>query len=83
MSDREECQRELDRRDEEIIRLRGLLVAKEAELGEALGRLRELEDLSRGLISIAARIQNWILAVVRLPGSALRRFQGRSGRDGA
>jgi SMC interacting uncharacterized protein involved in chromosome segregation len=83
MPDREELQRELDRRGEEILRLRDLLVAKDAELGEALGRLRELEDLSRGLISIAARIQNRILAAVRLVRAPLRRLQGRSGRDGA
>jgi SMC interacting uncharacterized protein involved in chromosome segregation len=83
MPDREELQRELDRRGEEILRLRDLLIAKDAELGDALGRQRELEDLSRSLTSIAARIQRRIPGAMRLARAGLRRLQRRSGRNGA
>ena len=40
----QELRDELDRRQEEILRLRDLLIGKESELGAAKGRLAELED---------------------------------------
>jgi hypothetical protein len=57
--------------------LRELLLAKEAELGEALGRVRELEDVFHNLMGITARIPG----AMRLAGSGLRRLR-RRGRDG-
>jgi hypothetical protein len=79
MPDREELQRELERRDEEILRLRDLLVTQDAELGEVRGRLRELEDVSRLLMDIALRIHRRVLAV----RGGLRRLGGGARRNGA
>lgn len=38
---------ELSRRQQEILRLRDLLIGKDAELGAARGRLAELDDRSK------------------------------------
>jgi hypothetical protein len=83
MSDPDQLRREIERRDEEIARLRGLLLAKEAELGEALGRTRELEDFSRLLFEIAIRVRNRLPAVTRFVRWALGKLRGPSGSDGA
>jgi hypothetical protein len=72
MSDREELLRELERRDEEILRLRDLLLAKDVELGEALGRERELEELMRGLMVFAGRIQARAPIVLKLARAVFR-----------
>jgi hypothetical protein len=47
---------ELARRDEEILRLRDLLIARDAELGAALGRLAMIEQGSKRIADAAARI---------------------------
>jgi hypothetical protein len=47
---------ELGRRDEEILRLRDLLMTRDAELGELKGRLAMIEQASRRLGDAAARI---------------------------
>ena len=89
MSDREELLGELERRDEEILRLRDLLLAKDVELGEALGRQRELEDIMRGLLTLAAQVQKRVPILMRLARAVvhygrriLRRLPARRGRDG-
>jgi hypothetical protein len=88
MSDREELLRELERRDEEILRLRDLLLAKDVELGEALGRQRELEDLLRIPLTLAARIQRVPVlrgvarALFRFARETVRRLRSGRGRDG-
>jgi hypothetical protein len=46
----------LARRDEEILRLRDLLISRDAELGAARGRLAMIEQSSRRLGDAAARI---------------------------
>jgi hypothetical protein len=46
----------LAQRDEEILRLRDLLVSRDAELGAALGRLAMIEQSSRRIGEAAARI---------------------------
>lgn len=76
---RDELQRELDASKEEVLRLRDLLVGKDAELGAAKGRLTELEAQSRGLMSAAARVQSRVPGLMRLLGALLRRLQGRRG----
>lgn len=81
VEDRSELQGELDRRDEEILRLRDLLIGKDAELGAAKGRLTELEDHSRRLMNAAGRFQSRVPGAMRLAGAALRRLQGRRGRS--
>lgn len=47
---------ELARRDAEILRLRDLLIARDAELGAALGRLTMIEQGSKRIADAAARI---------------------------
>jgi hypothetical protein len=47
---------ELAWRDEEILRLRDVLITRDAELGEAKGRLAMVEQSSRRIAEAAARI---------------------------
>jgi hypothetical protein len=54
---------ELERAQEEIWRLRDLLIAKESELGVLRGRLQELESGAAPLVTIALRLRTL------LPGS--------------
>ena len=49
MSDHPELSKELQSRDEEILRLRDLLIGRDAELGAARGRLAVLEQHSTRL----------------------------------
>lgn len=51
-----ELREELARREEEILRLRDLLIIRDAELGDAKGRLAMIEQASRRLGEAAARI---------------------------
>lgn len=83
LESRSELQGELDRSKEEILRLRDLLIAKDAELGAARGRLAELEAYSQRLTHTAHRLQSRVPGAMRLAGAALRRLQGRRGRAGA
>jgi hypothetical protein len=78
---RDELQAELARREAEILRLRELLVAKDEELGEVRGQLAELENILRGLMTFAGRIQRYapgllrvLLGVARRVRRLLRRF---------
>jgi hypothetical protein len=66
----QELREELDRRQEEILRLRDLLIGKESELGAAKGRLAELED-PRVLV-LAAKQQVTTRALGRLSGIVVR-----------
>lgn len=76
LEDRPELLRELDRRQEEILRLRDLLVGRDAELGTARGRLCELEDQNQRVTNVANRVHARIPKVFRLFGSLLRRLRG-------
>lgn len=62
-----------ERQLEEIERLRGLLIAKDAELGEAKGRLADLELHSHRLGSLAARLP----PLIARPVIAVREFRHR------
>jgi hypothetical protein len=53
---------EIARRDEEILRLRDLLITRDHELGQVRGQLQVIEDHSARMARIAARIP--------LPGAA-------------
>jgi hypothetical protein len=62
---------EIATRDEEILRLRDLLISRDAELGEVKGRLKIIEDHSERMARLAARIPMpglaWVVdAVLRL-----------------
>jgi hypothetical protein len=76
-SDRPELLRELDRRDEEILRLRDLLISKDMELGALRGRLTMLEESSQRLSNFAARIP--IPGATRLLQGLIRLVQGYRG----
>ncbi|MDQ3724836.1 MAG: methyltransferase domain-containing protein [Actinomycetota bacterium] len=77
IEDRPELLRRLDELREENLRLRDLLVGKDAELGAAKGALTEHEERSQRLMGAAARIQSRIPGAMRIGGAALRRIQGR------
>jgi len=77
IEDRPELLRQLDALREENLRLRDLLVGKDAELGAAKGALAEHEERSQRLMGAAARVQSRIPGAMRIGGAALRRIQGR------
>jgi hypothetical protein len=70
-----ELQAELARSREEVLRLRDLLIGKEAELGVVRGRLAELQGGAAPLVMVAARLRTL------LPGS-LRSLLSRLLRRG-
>lgn len=74
-SERDELRRELLLRDEEILRLRDLLVARDAELGAFRGQLRMIEDNSRRVTSFADQIP--IPGAGILVGLFMRLFSAR------
>lgn len=63
----------------EILRLRDLLIRKDAELGAAKGRLAELDDRSARVASVAARFEARLPGLGRLVGTALRMLQRQHG----
>jgi len=74
---RAETEAELDRREEEILRLRDLLIGMEHELGAARGRLAVYEDRTKRIESAKAQL------TAKVPGSGffvsliLRLLRGR------
>jgi hypothetical protein len=78
VENRPELLAEMDRRNEEILRLRDQLIGKDAELGSAKGRLAELEDRSLRIAGAKARIEARIPGLGRLLGALLRLLRGRS-----
>jgi hypothetical protein len=48
---------ELAREKEEVLRLRGLLIARDAELGAARGRVLEFETRARYVLGVARRLR--------------------------
>jgi len=60
-----ELREELARSRQEVLRLRDLLIGKDAEVGTLRGRLTELEEGSAKLLAAATRVR------ARLPGSIL------------
>jgi hypothetical protein len=76
-ADGDELRAELARRDEEILRLRDLLIGRDAELGAALGRLEILEQGSRRITEAAGRVP--IPGATRAINALLIFLQGRRG----
>jgi len=74
---REEVLVRLDELREENLRLRDLLVGKDAELGLARGELAQQREQTQRLLGAAARVQSRIPGAMRLGGIALRRLQRR------
>jgi len=65
---------ELASSQEEVLRLRDLLIAKEAELGALRGRVAEMEGGAAPLVMIGARLRSLLPGSVR---SLLMRLLGR------
>jgi hypothetical protein len=78
VENRPEPQREVDRLNEEVLRLRDLLIAKDAELGAALGRQAQLEQYARHLLGVLHLVQR-VPGAIGLLRAVLRRFGGRRG----
>jgi hypothetical protein len=59
---------EIARRDEEILRLRDLLITRDAELGAVKGRLKIIEDHSERMSQLVAKVPipglAWIASAV-------------------
>jgi len=73
----QELRAELARRQEEILRLRDLLVSKDAELGAAKGRLAELDERSRHLAGLGGKVAKRMPGLGRLMGAAARVMRGQ------
>jgi len=69
---------EAGRLEEEVLRLRDLLVGKDVELGVARGRLAVHEARAERIAGAAATIQARIPMLGRIGGSLLRRLRGPS-----
>jgi SAM-dependent methyltransferase len=74
---------EVDRQKEEILRLRDLVVGKDAELGTALGRIAELEEATKSYYTVAQQLEatlqsrSWrVMWAVGTPVRALRKLKG-------
>ena len=72
-----ELRAEIARQQEEILRLRDLLISKDAELGAAKGRLAELDDRSQRIAGAAGRIESRVPGLGKLLGTALRMLQSQ------
>lgn len=73
----EELPAELTRQEQEILRLRDLLIAKDAELGAAKGRLAEIEERAARLTNIATRIERRLPGFGKLLGTAVRMLRSQ------
>jgi hypothetical protein len=78
-NDRPELLQELDRRNEEILRLRDLLIGKDAELGSLKGQVAQLEAGTARLLSLVARVRSLLPGFVWSTLAALRRRRGPQG----
>lgn len=76
---RSELEEELAAAREEILRLRDLLVGKDAELGAARGQAAEAEDRSQRVMNAATRVHSRLPGAMRMIGAVLRRLRGRRG----
>lgn len=73
-----ELEAEIARRDEEILRLRDLLIARDAELGAVRGRLQIIEDHSERMSRLVARMP--IPGLAWIASAVLRALQASGGR---
>lgn len=68
-----ELREELTRSQEEILRLRDLLIAKDAELGMAKGRLAEITEHSSRLFGLVRAVRARIPRFISRAGASFRR----------
>jgi 2-polyprenyl-3-methyl-5-hydroxy-6-metoxy-1,4-benzoquinol methylase len=74
---RPELLAELDSRNEEILRLRDLLIGINAELGGTRGKLAEMEDRAKRIEGAKVRIETKIPVFGKLAGTLWRLLRGR------
>jgi hypothetical protein len=72
----EELERRLQSSEEEVLRLRDLLIRRDSELGAAKGRLAMMEERSQRLANAAARVP--IPGATRLLHGLIRLLQRSS-----
>jgi SAM-dependent methyltransferase len=72
LGNRPELLDELDRREQEILRLRDTLIGKELELGSIRGQYAELEDRWKRLTGVRTQLEARIPIFGKLIGSLLR-----------
>lgn len=77
-SETDALRRTVQEQQEEILRLRDLLVGKDVELGVAKGRVAEMEDRAKRLAGAKKRIENQVPIFGRLADPLLRLLRGRS-----
>jgi hypothetical protein len=77
VNETEQLQTTVREQQEEILRLRDLLIGKDVELGVAKGRVAELEDRSKRLNNAKKRIEEGVPVLGRLVGPILRLLRGR------
>jgi hypothetical protein len=70
---------ELARSREEVLRLRDLLIGKDAELGTLRGRVAELEAGTARLLNIGARLRAKVPSFVWKARAGLRSRRGSQG----
>lgn len=75
----QELRAELVRQREEILRLRDLLIVKDAELGAAKGRLAELDERAQHLAGMGGKVARRLPGLGRLMGAAARVMRGQQG----
>jgi hypothetical protein len=75
----QELRAELAQQRQEILRLRDLLIVKDAELGAAKGRLAEIDERSQHLAGMGGRVAKRLPGLGRLLGAAARVMRGQQG----
>jgi hypothetical protein len=80
----EELQAEVEQLRKEVLRLRDALIGKDAELGEALGRMAEAQALANQFVASHQRLQDILASrswrLTWAAGKPLRSLRSR--RDG-
>lgn len=65
-------QKELDRREEEVMRMRDLVIGRDLELGTVRGQLATFQEQSARVTNAAARVQSSVPGLMRLVGAVMR-----------
>jgi SAM-dependent methyltransferase len=76
IDNRPELLQELDRQNEEVLRLRDLLIGKDAELGAAKGFVVQMEDRAKRITGAKVRIENQVPIFGKLLGAILSLLRG-------
>jgi hypothetical protein len=64
--------KELERRDEEVMRMRDLVIGKDLELGTVRGQLAAFQEQSARMTNAASRAQSSVPGLMRVVGAVMR-----------